>query len=171
MRIRALLPAAVGMLLLAVPAAAAQEGDYVPGIPAAGQASQSSAPTDPETAPVPSQALVEPGGEAGAAQTDTEQEEPGPAEPQGDSDGIPQQYTDPLAGQNEGDGQEPQTPAAETSAPATTGVQSVSAAGQLPSTGATAGLLALAGLALLAVGAALLLLARQSVYPYPYRRY
>jgi LPXTG-motif cell wall-anchored protein len=157
MRIRVLLPAAVGMLLLAGPAtAAAQQVDYAPAIPAA-QAPESLAPE---------------GSQAGAAQTETEPDEtdePGPAEPGGDSDGVPQQYTDPLAGQNEGDGQD--QPAAETSAPAATGVQSVSAAGQLPSTGATAGLLALVGAALLALGAALRLLSRQSVYPYPYRRY
>jgi LPXTG-motif cell wall-anchored protein len=160
MRIRVLLPAAVGMLLLAGPAtAAAQDVDYAPAVPAA-QAPESLAP------------VGDPGEQVGAAQTETEPdqtEEPGPAEPGGDSDGVPQQYTDPLAGQNEGDGQE--QPAAETSAPAATGVQSVSAAGQLPSTGAPAGLFALAGAALLAAGAILRLLFRDSVYPYPYRRY
>ena len=170
------MPAAAGTLLLAFPAGAvAQEEEYAPGLPAAVQAAQApagaeTAPAGAETAPVPAQALVDSGEEAEAAQTDTEaeQQEPGPAEPQGDSDGVPQQYTDPLAGQNEDDGQEPAT---ETSAPAATGVQSVSAAGQLPSTGATSGVLVLAGLALLAVGGALRLLSRQSAYPYPYRRY
>ncbi len=102
------------------------------------------------------------------AQTDTTPEEPAPGD-QGDSD-VPQQYTDPLAGQNDDQTPKQQDPAE--TAPAATGVQSVSAAGsQLPSTGAPAGLLAIAGLALLAAGLAMRLLCRDSAYPYPYRRY
>ena len=102
------------------------------------------------------------------AQTDTTPEEPTTPGDQGDSD-VPQQYTDPLAGQNDDQTPNQQDPAE--TAPAATGVQSAAAGSQLPSTGAPAGLLAIAGLALLAAGVAMRLLSRDSAYPYPYRRY
>ena len=107
--------------------------------------------------------------QAESAQTDTTpEEEPTPGDP-GDSD-VPQQYTDPLAGEDDDQTPNQQEPAE--TAPSGTGVQSVSAtSSQLPSTGAPAALLALGGLALLGAGVAVRLLSRDDAYPYPYRRY
>ena len=107
-----------------------------PGAPAQQPAEQPAATVDPGAA------------QAEPAQTDTTPEEPAPGD-QGDSD-VPQQYTDPLAGQND---QTPKQQDPAETAPAATGAQPVSASGsQLPSTGAPAGLLALGGLTLLGAG-------------------
>ena len=90
---------------------------------------------------------------------------------QGNDDNIPQQYTDPLAGeddQNSG-GQQGQAEAADPVATAPA-VQTTTAS-QLPQTGAPLNGIWIAGLLLLAVGAVLRFAFRRREYPYPLPRY
>lgn len=88
---------------------------------------------------------------------------------QGDDTDIPQQYTDPLAGeddQNSG-GQQGQ----EEAAPVATAPAVQTTASQLPQTGAPLSEIWIAGLLLLGAGATLRFAFRRREYPYPLPRY
>jgi hypothetical protein len=89
---------------------------------------------------------------------------------QGNDDNIPQQYTDPLAGEdNDSGGQQGQ---AETVDPvATAPAVQTTTAGQLPQTGAPLDGIWIAGLVLLATGTVLRFALRRREYPYPLPRY
>ena len=102
-----------------------------------------------------------------AAQQDPADEAPS-QELQGDDDGVPQQYTDPLAGEDDGSGgQQGQ----EQAAPVATAPVVQSTASQLPRTGDPLDVLWIAGALMLLVGVALRRACRETEYPYSLPRY
>ncbi|MBN1529338.1 MAG: hypothetical protein JW895_09785 [Thermoleophilaceae bacterium] len=142
----------IALLLLAPLGARAQEA--APAAPAASDVAPAAISEEPQAAP---------------AQDEPTTDEAPTNDLQGDDSDIPQQYTDPLAGeddQNSG-GQQGQ----EEAAPVTTAPAVQTTAAQLPQTGTPLGGVWIAGLLLLTVGAVLRFALRRREYPYPLPRY
>jgi hypothetical protein len=125
---------------------------------------------------------LQPEGQVTTAQQDpaapddpaTQQQDPADDAPtqdlQGNDDGVPQQYTDPLAGEDDGNsgqqqGQEQAAPVA--SAP----VVQQTTASQLPRTGDPLDVLWITGALMLLVGLGLRRASRETEYPYSLPRY
>ena len=90
---------------------------------------------------------------------------------QGDDDNIPQQYTDPLAGEDNDDSNSGGQQGSEEAAPVATAPAVQTTAAQLPQTGTPLSPIWIAGLLLLGAGTALRFAFRRREYPYPLPRY
>jgi LPXTG-motif cell wall-anchored protein len=142
----------MAMLLLAAPLGAlAQEAAPAAPAPAPAPATETTAVTEaPPAAPA--------------------QDEQPTGDLQEDESDVPQQYTDPFAGEDDesSGGQQGEEEAA---TPVTTAPVAQTTAGQLPQTGTPLSGIWIAGLLLLGAGAVMRFAARRREYPYPLPRY